>query len=113
MDGSVIGEAYSTPWQGNKSLHKQQSKDRQQSKDGQQSRGTDCRHQQNKEEDLDVNQSTAESQVSIIIVVGTSQMQQHGSGLLGKSSALACLRRSAHIITVGSLQSLDWNGGME
>ena len=86
MDGSVIGDAYSIPWQSNNSLHKQQSKD------GQQSRGTDSRHQQNKEEgyhDQEVDQSTAESRVSIIVAVGMSQLQKHGSGLLGKSSALA------------------------
>ena len=63
-------DAYSIPWRGNSSLHKQQSKD------GQQSRGTDSRHQQNKEEGdhgQEVDQSTAESQVSIIIAVGMSQ----------------------------------------
>ena len=60
MDDSVIEDAYNIPWRGNKSLHKQQSKD------GQQSRGTDSRHQQNKEEgyhDQEVDQSTTESQV--------------------------------------------------
>ena len=63
MDDSVMEDAYSIPWRGNKSLHKQQSKD------GQQSRGTDSRHKQNKEGGDHVDQSTTASQVNLSLTI--------------------------------------------